>query len=81
MHRSDKTNRWSFVLAAEVTIRAHRRTKFAARSSETVMLPSYWNGGSTEPPVLFDSRPATLNVRLDEVDYADGSSWTAPASH
>jgi hypothetical protein len=47
----------------------------------TVMLPSYWNGGSTEPQVLFDSRPATLNVRVDEVDYADGSSWTAPASH
>lgn len=47
----------------------------------TVMLPSYWNGGSTEPQVFVDSRPATLNVRVDKVDYADGSSWTAPASN
>jgi hypothetical protein len=46
----------------------------------TVMLPSYWNGGSTEPQVLFDSLPGTLTVRVAEVDYADGSSWTAPAS-
>ncbi|HEV3088162.1 MAG TPA: hypothetical protein VGX96_13145 [Candidatus Elarobacter sp.] len=47
----------------------------------TVMLPSYWNGGSTEPQAFVDSRPATLTVRVDEVDYADGSSWTAAASH
>jgi hypothetical protein len=46
----------------------------------TIMLPSYWNGGSTEPHVFVDSRPSTLNVRVDEVDDADGSSWTAPAA-
>lgn len=34
MHRSDKTNRRSFALAAEVTMQAYRRTEFAARSSE-----------------------------------------------
>lgn len=42
----------------------------------TVILPVLWNGGSSDPQVLFNDEPSTVQVRVDEVDYADGTSWT-----
>lgn len=46
----------------------------------TVILPVTWNGGSSDSQVLFNDEPSTVQVRVDEVDYADGTSWTPPGA-
>jgi hypothetical protein len=40
-----------------------------------VVLPSFWQDGSTTATVLFQGQPSTIDVHVDEVDYADGTVW------
>lgn len=42
----------------------------------TVILPVLWNGGGSDPQVLFNDEPSTVQVHIDDVEYADGTSWT-----
>jgi hypothetical protein len=43
-----------------------------------VILPVLWNGGSTAGEVFYGDTVSTLQVRVGEVEYADGTSWTPP---
>ena len=43
-----------------------------------VALPVEWSGGNTSGTVYLDGRPSTISVRVDQVDFADGTSWQAP---
>lgn len=40
-----------------------------------VVLPSAWVNGSTSGTILVRGRRATSSVRVEEVDFADGTSW------
>ena len=40
-----------------------------------VALPSLSQDGSTTPTVLFQGQQSTIDVHVDEVDYADGTVW------
>lgn len=43
-----------------------------------IVLPTLWNGGGNGATVLFQGKASTISVRIDRVDYADGSSWASP---
>jgi hypothetical protein len=41
----------------------------------TLFLPSFWNGGNSDAQVTFKEQPSTLSVRVEEVEYEDGTLW------
>ncbi len=41
----------------------------------SIALPSMWVGGYADPSVLVRGIYSVVNVRVEQVDYEDGTSW------
>lgn len=72
----------------EESLELHPRASFEAGTTQTgncrtflgtVTLPSQWNGGGTDSHVLFAGQLSMLQVRVDQVDFVDGTTWSASA--